>query len=101
MSYMPSTEVKNKEGEFVAPSIESTTAAASTLGSSIPADLRASIVNAPGAKAYPISGFTWILAYKEMAEKAKAIALTRMLYWAIYDGQKLAPDLGYEHRAAG
>jgi phosphate transport system substrate-binding protein len=87
--------VKNKDGQFVAPTIESTSAAAAGLGGSIPADLRASIVNAPGASAYPISGFTWILAYKSIAEKMKAIALTRLLYWAIYDGQKSSAELGY------
>jgi phosphate transport system substrate-binding protein len=88
-------EVKNKDGQYVAPTIESTTAAAAGLASSIPADLRASIVNAPGATSYPISGFTWILASKTMAEKTKAVALTRLLYWAIYDGQKISSDLGY------
>jgi phosphate transport system substrate-binding protein len=92
---LPPGEVKNKDGQYVSPTIESTTAAAAGLASSIPADLRASIVNAPGATSYPISGFTWMLAYKEMADKAKATALTRLLYWAIYDGQKATADLGY------
>jgi phosphate transport system substrate-binding protein len=87
-------QVKNKDGQYVTPSIETTTAAASSLTSVAP-DLRISIVNAPGANAYPISGFTWILAYTSMPEKAKAVALTRLLYWAIYDGQKISPDLGY------
>jgi phosphate transport system substrate-binding protein len=88
-------EVKNKDGTFVKASIENVTAAAAGLAGNIPADLRASIVNAPGATAYPISGFTWILAYKDMPDKPKAIALTRMLYWGIYDGQKFTNDLGY------
>jgi phosphate transport system substrate-binding protein len=88
------SQVKNKDGNFVTPTIESTTAAAASL-TSIPDDLRVSIVNAPGAEAYPISSFTWILAYQTMAEKPKAVALTRLLYWAIYDGQKYAPDLHY------
>ena len=92
---LPPGEVKNKDGQYVAPTIESTTAAAAGAGANIPADLRASIVNAPGPTAYPISGFTWILAYKEMADKAKATALTRLLYWAIYDGQKANAELGY------
>jgi phosphate transport system substrate-binding protein len=92
---LPPGQVKNMDGNYVTPSIESVTAAAASMGSSIPADLRASIVNAPGADAYPVSGFTWVLAYKDTPEKAKATALTRLLYWAIYDGQKLAPDLGY------
>jgi phosphate transport system substrate-binding protein len=86
--------MKNKEGNFVEPTIESVTAAAAGL-TTIPDDLRISIVNAPGAQAYPISGFTWILAFQEMAEKAKAIALTRLLYWAIFDGQKYSADLHY------
>jgi phosphate transport system substrate-binding protein len=92
---LPPGEVKNKDGQYVAPSIESTTAAAAGAGASIPADLRASIVNAPGATSFPISGFTWVLAYKEMADKAKATALTRLLYWGIYDGQKANAELGY------
>ena len=92
---LPPGQVKNRDGNYVTPSIESVTAAAASMGSSIPADLRASIVNAPGADAYPVSGFTWVLAYKDTPEKAKATALARLLYWAIYDGQKLAPDLGY------
>jgi phosphate transport system substrate-binding protein len=92
---LPPGEVKNKDGQYVAPTIESTTAAAAGLASSIPADLRASIVNAPGAMAYPIAGLTWLLAYKEIAEKAKATALTRLLYWAIYDGQQANAELGY------
>ena len=46
----------------MAPSIEATTAAASSL-TSIPDDLRVSIVNAPGATAYPISSFMgdWVM----------------------------------------
>jgi phosphate transport system substrate-binding protein len=91
---MAPSQVKNKDGNYVAPSIETTTAAASSL-TSIPDDLRLSIVNAPGAQAYPISGFTWILAPQTIAEKPKAIALTRLLYWGISDGQKYAADLHY------
>ena len=87
-------QVKNQDGNYLMPSIETTTAAAASL-TSIPSDLRMSIVNPPGANAYPISGFTWILAYQNMPEKAKAIALTRLLAWGITDGQKLSPELGY------
>ena len=92
---LPPGQVKNKDGAFVTPSIESVTAAAASMSGTIPDDLRASIVNAPGAAAYPISGFTWILAYKDMPDKAKATALTRLLFWGIYDGQKYSNDLGY------
>jgi phosphate transport system substrate-binding protein len=88
-------QVKNTSGAFIEPSLESVTAAAQGVGDTIAPDLRASIVNAPGATAYPISGFTWLLAFEEQSDKAKATALTRMMWWAIHDGQKANSELGY------
>ena len=87
--------IKNKAGQFVDAELETVTAAAQGVLANIPADLRASIVNAEGAKSYPISGFTWILAYKDMKEEPRAVALTRMLWWATHDAQKFNGDLGY------
>src|SRR5205814_2061545 len=71
--------VKNKSGNFIEPKLESVTAAAANVAQTIAPDLRASIVDAPGADAFPISGFTWLLAYEQMDELPKAIALTRLL----------------------
>jgi phosphate transport system substrate-binding protein len=88
-------EVKNKAGTWLTAELESVTAAAQATAGSIPADLRASIVNAEGAKSYPISGYTWILAYQSMTDQAKAVALTRLLWWATHDGQKFNGDLSY------
>ncbi|HEY3081738.1 MAG TPA: phosphate ABC transporter substrate-binding protein PstS [Chloroflexota bacterium] len=87
--------VKNQAGKFAEPTLETVTSAAAGIGDKIPPDLRASIVNAPGDGAYPISGFTWLLAYKNVTDKAKAQALTRLMWWSIYDGQKFCADLGY------
>ena len=85
----------DKAGQFVDADLDTVTAAAAGVAQTIAPDLRASIVNAEGAKSYPISGFTWILAYKEMKEEPKAVALTRMLWWASHDAQKFNGDLGY------
>jgi phosphate transport system substrate-binding protein len=87
--------VKNKAGKFVQPSLDSVTAAAAATAANVPADLRASIVDASGDTVYPISGYTWILAYKNMSDQAKGLALTRFLWWGTHDGQKLTGDLGY------
>jgi phosphate transport system substrate-binding protein len=87
--------VKNQAGRFVEPKLDSVTAAAAGIGATIAPDLRASIVNAPGEAAYPISGFTWLLAYRTMTDLAKAQALTRLMWWSIYDGQKFNGELGY------
>jgi len=88
-------DVKNKAGKFVTPSLESVTAAAASVAETIPADLRASIVNANGEKVYPISGFTWLLVYQKQNDKAKAVAVTRLMWWAIYDAQQFNANLGY------
>src|SRR5262249_6901168 len=87
--------MKNKAGRFVEPTIETTTAAAGGIGDRIAPDLRASIVDAPGEDAYPIAGFTWLLAYQDQTDPAKAIALTRMMWWGIPDGQQYSGELGY------
>ncbi len=88
-------QVKNKAGKFITPSIDSVTAAAAGVEKTIAPDLKASIVNADGDSSYPISGFTWLLIYQKQTDKAKGIALTRLAWWAIYDGQKYNQDLGY------
>lgn len=87
--------LKNQSGSFVQPTLDSVTAAAAGAASQMPEDLRVSIVNAPGEKAYPISGYTYILIYKEQQNQAKGVALTRFLWWATHDGQGSAKDLLY------
>lgn len=87
--------VKNKAGRYVEPGLASVTAAAAATAGSVAPDLRVSIVDAPGDASYPIAGFTWLLAYKNQTDRAKAVAVTRMLWWATHDAQKYTSDLGY------
>jgi phosphate transport system substrate-binding protein len=87
--------VKNKAGQFIDPSLDSVTAAAAASAQDIPPDLRFSIVDAPGDGSYPISTATWLLAYKNEAEQAKVVAVTRLLWWVTHDGQKFNKDLAY------
>lgn len=48
---------------------------------------------------YPISGFTWLLVYKDQKygtrTEAQAKALVSMLKWMLADGQKIHNQLGY------
>ena len=53
------------------------------------------LTDAPGKDAYPISGFTWLLVYKDQPDAQKGDALVRFLWWAIHDGQKMAAALDY------
>jgi phosphate transport system substrate-binding protein len=58
-------------------------------------DYRVSIVNATGKDSYPISSFTWILAYQNQPDPVKGKKLVNFLDWAYRDGQKSAPSLDY------
>ena len=90
-------ELKNASGKFVAPTIETTTAAAAGVARGLPAntDYRVSIVNAPGADAYPISSFTWIIVYENQPDAAKWKKLDGFLRWALGDGEKMVESLDY------
>ena len=94
---LPSALIKNASGNFVAPSTETITNAASGVAEKLPpnTDYRLSIVNAPGANAYPISSFTWILAYKNQPDSVKGKKLVDFLRWAFSDGEKEATTLNY------
>jgi phosphate transport system substrate-binding protein len=92
---LPAAAVKNQAGKFVEASIETTTAAAAGAANSMPADFRVSLTNPPGAEAYPIASFTWLLVYKDQPNEAKGKALVKFLWWAIHDGQKYPSALLY------
>ena len=94
---MSMASVKNAAGEFVAPSIASVTAAAAGAAGKLPptTDYRVSIVNAPGAGVYPISSFTWIIAYTKQPDAAKGKKLTDFLRWALNEGQGMEAGLDY------
>src|SRR5438270_3318103 len=90
---LPVAELKNRDGAWVKPTLEAVSAAAAK--AEIPDDYRVSITNEPGAAAWPISTFTYLLVYKDMPDAAKGEALLRFLWWAAHDGQKMAPQLDY------
>ena len=94
---LPSALIKNAAGTFVAPSTESITNAAAGVAEKLPpnTDYRISIVNAPGANAYPISSFTWILAYANQPDSIKGKKLVDFLRWALTEGEKEATTLNY------
>ena len=94
---LPTAHVANSTGAFVEPTIESITAAGAGAVEALPADtdFRVSIVNAPGASAYPISSFTWLLVYRNQADPAKGQKLIDFLKWAMTSGQQSAASLDY------
>ena len=87
--------VRNQEGEFVRPSVESAAAAGAAALNAMPRDFRVSITNAPGKGVYPISSFTWILLYEKARDVRRSQLMVDFIKWALTEGQKLAPELGF------
>ena len=89
--------MRNASGSFVLPSVESATAAAAGIAEKLgkDTDYRVSIVNAPGAQAYPIASFTWLLAYRTPADTAKGRKLVEFVRWALAEGSASAAALDY------
>lgn len=94
---LPSALIRNPGGEWVAPTLESVTAAAAGAAAKLPAstDYRISIVNAQGKGAYPISSFTWILIYQHQKDAAKGKQLVDFLRWCYTNGESVAGSLDY------
>jgi len=92
---LPVALVKNASGVFVEPSVDGVTAAAAASAATTPDDLRVSITNANGAGVYPISSYTYILAYKVQSDATKGKTLVDFLWWGIHDGEQFAKDLQY------
>lgn len=92
---LPVALIKNASGKFVEPSIDAVTAAAAAASGQTPDDLRVSITNAAGETAYPISSYTYILAYKDQKDADKGKAVVDFLWWGIHDGEQFAKDLQY------
>jgi phosphate transport system substrate-binding protein len=93
---LPYALIKNPAGEFVEPSLESTTAAAGSAKLAKDTDFRVSITNAPGKPAYPIASFTWLLVQKDNKDAAKGKTIRDFLAWMITDeAQNMAQELEY------
>ncbi len=97
--------IQNPAGNWIAPSLDTTTAAVESKASEgLPAGdadwENVDVLNAPGEQAYPIVSFTYLLVYKELnvvpgMTQNKATALVQFIWWVVHDGQQLGPDLEY------
>ena len=88
-------DVQNANGKFLKASLGGVTAAAAGVAKSMPDDFRVSITDAPGADAYPISSFTWLLIPQQIKDPAKRDAIKGFLKWMITDGQGYNEGLAY------
>ncbi len=92
--------VKNPAGNFIRASLQSVTAAAEGVLTTIPEDLRYSLTDAPGKDSYPISGTNWAVVYVK-PPSGKGRLIVDFLSWATHEGQHYAEALHYARLPKG
>lgn len=90
VSQIPMASLKNKEGNYVEPTLAAISAGAEAALSTLAADTRGSLVDPSGNASYPIVAMTWFLVHQEHADEAKAKAIVDFLWWAVHEGQQYA-----------
>ena len=94
MNYM---KLQNKAGNFVDP--DDTTFAAAAAGAdwfSVPG-MGLSIVNQGGKDTWPVTTASFIIMYKEPADKKASQEVIKFFDWAFKNGKKLSEELDYVH----
>ena len=86
---IPYAAVRNARGKGIYPTVESTTLAVDAVP--LPADFRKVAVNTSAADGYPITGFTYLLVYRNGTKPE----VKRMLEWMLTTGQKDAGPMYY------
>jgi phosphate transport system substrate-binding protein len=89
------TLVKNRDGNFVAPNIESFRAAAAGAQWEKAPGMYLILTDQSGKNSWPVSGATFILVYKSQEKPDRAKEVLKFFDWAYADGDKLAMDLDY------
>jgi phosphate transport system substrate-binding protein len=85
--------LQNRSKQFVTPGRTSVASAAA--GFPHVSAQNFSIVDAKGKASYPISGYSWVLLYKNPADATKGAALKKLFKWMLTTGQNFAATLDY------
>jgi len=89
--------LQNKAGNFVAP--DDTTFAAAAAGAdwfSVPG-MGLSIVNQGGKDTWPVSTASFIIMYKDPADKKASAEVIKFFDWSFKNGNKMSEELDYVH----
>ena len=95
-------QVKNLKNKFITPSLSSVSAASNI---KLPDDAKVFFTNTDAPEGYPISGFTWVIIYKEQNYNGRSLAqaqnLLQLLWWNIHQGQQYTTPLNYSPLSSG
>jgi len=92
---MTTTQVQNREGQFVAPDDASFQAAAAFADWKGAPGFYQILTDQPGKASWPITGTSFILMQVRQDKPEKAAEVLRFFDWALKNGQKMAVELDY------
>ncbi|MEZ1315092.1 phosphate ABC transporter substrate-binding protein PstS [Pseudomonas fluorescens] len=85
--------LQNKAGQYVVPNAESGAEALAAV--KMPENLVSWLPDPDGAKAYPITSYTWMIFRKKNDSPEKAKAMREMVEYSLTKGQEIADSMGY------
>lgn len=92
---LTTTQLRNKAGQFVSPSMKTFTAAAASGDWAGAKNFAVSLVDQAGAESWPIVSATFLLVPKEPKDAGRAAAVLKFVDWAYKDGASIATGLDY------
>jgi len=92
---IPVIALQNKNGKFVMPGDDTFQAAAAGADWFSVPGMGLSIVDQPGDTAYPVTTASFILMYKDPADKALAAEALKYFDWSFKNGKQMALELDY------
>jgi len=94
-NHLTVTQMRNKAGNFVSPTMETFAAAAASADWSAVKNFAIDLNDASGAKSWPIESATFVLLPTDAKEPAQSQAVLKMFDWSFTNGNKIAADLLY------
>lgn len=88
-------QLQNAEGKYVSPDDKAFAAAAAGADWFSVPGMGVSMVNAKGAESWPVSTASFILMYKQPADKVQSAEVLKFFDWAFKNGKGMANDLDY------
>jgi len=92
---MTNVKLQNHDGNFVDPTSENFQAAAANADWAHAPGFYLVLTDQPGSNAWPISGASFILMYKQQEKPAVAHAVLKFFDWSYKNGDKMAEELDY------
>ena len=89
------TQLKNADGQFIAPTDDSFKAAAAGADWAKTPGFAVVLTNQPGKGSWPITGASFILMHKSQADAAKAKEVLKFFDWSYKNGGAMANELDY------